>query len=173
MTWRAALRTTLRRWNAHIPRTMKRSLGSRLQMAPLNTVRLGDLRCLQPVSREYGFDRGQPIDRYYIARFLAANASLVQGRALEIGGDEYTREFGEGRVTRSDILNVNAGVPNTTFVADLTTGAGVPDAAFDCVILTQTLHLILRRSRGNPHTASNPETGRNTAADRSRHDQPD
>jgi ubiquinone/menaquinone biosynthesis C-methylase UbiE len=27
-------------------------------------------------------------------------------------------------------------------VADLTTGAGVPDSAFDCVILTQTLHLI-------------------------------
>ena len=125
-----------------MPRAMKRSLGWRLQVAPLNTVRLGDLRCLQPVSREYGFDRGQPVDRYYIARFLAANGSLVQGRTLEIGGDEYTRQFGEGRVTRSDVLNVNAGVPNTTFVADLTTGAGVPDAAFDCVIVTQTLHLI-------------------------------
>ena len=66
----------------------------------------------------------------------------VQGRTLEVGGNEYTRQFGGARVTRSDILNVNAGVPNTTFVADLTDGAGVPDAAFDCVILTQTLHLI-------------------------------
>jgi SAM-dependent methyltransferase len=27
-------------------------------------------------------------------------------------------------------------------VADLTTGAGVPDAAFDCIILTQTLQLV-------------------------------
>jgi SAM-dependent methyltransferase len=94
------------------------------------------------VSRVYGFDRGQPIDRYYIAQFLTANATLVQGRALEIGGNEYTRQFGGGRVTRSDILNVKDGVPNTTFVADLTNGTGVPDAAFDCVILTQTLHLI-------------------------------
>ena len=42
----------------------------------------------------------------------------------------------------SEVLNVNAGVPNTDFVADLTHGEGVPDAAFDCVILTQTLHLI-------------------------------
>jgi SAM-dependent methyltransferase len=125
-----------------MPWVLNRSLESRPQSAPLNTVRLGDLRCLQPVSREFGFDRGQPIDRYYIARFLAANALQVKGRALEIGGHEYTRQFGAGRVTRSDVMNVNAGVPNTTFVADLTTGAGVPDAAFDCVILTQTLHLI-------------------------------
>jgi len=94
------------------------------------------------VSREYGFDRGLPIDRHYIAQFLAAHAARVQGRTLEVGGNEYTRQFGGARVTRSDILNVNAGVPHTTFVADLTDGAGVPDAAFDCVILTQTLHLI-------------------------------
>jgi SAM-dependent methyltransferase len=94
------------------------------------------------VSREYGFDRGVPIDRHYIAQFLAANAARVQGRTLEVGGNEYTLEFGGARVTRSEILNVNAGVPHTTFVADLTDGAGVPDGAFDCVILTQTLHLI-------------------------------
>jgi len=79
------------------------------------------------VSREYGFDRGLPIDRHYIAQFLAANAARVQGRTLEVGGNEYTLEFGGARVTRSDILNVNAGVPNTTFVADLTDGAGVPE----------------------------------------------
>ncbi len=121
---------------------MVRRLGFHRPKAPLHSVRLGDLRSLRPVSREYGFDRGQPIDRYYIAQFLAANESLVRGRALEIGGNEYTRQFGGGRVTRSDILNVNAGVPDTTFVADLTDGMGVPDATFDCVILTQTLHLI-------------------------------
>lgn len=111
-------------------------------MAPLHSVRLGDLHRLEPVSRVYGFDRGQPIDRHYIAQFLAANASFVRDRVLEIGGSDYTRKFGGGMVTRSDILNVKAGVPNTTFVADLTDGTGVPDAAFDCVILTQTLHLI-------------------------------
>ena len=80
-----------------MPRALKRSLGLRPQVASLNTVRLGDLRCLQPVSREYGFDRGQPIDRYYIAQFLAANALDVTGRVLEIGGDEYTRQFGAGK----------------------------------------------------------------------------
>ena len=140
--WRTGLRKTLRRWNLPFSRTLARRLARLYPGASLNSVRLGDLRCLQPVSREYGFDRGVPIDRHYIAQFLAANAARVQGRTLEVGGNEYTRQFGGARVTRSDILNVNAGVPHTTFVADLTDGAGVPDAAFDCVILTQTLHLI-------------------------------
>lgn len=140
--WRAAFRTTIRRWNLPLPRALARRLGWRRPKAPLHSVRLGDLHRLQPVSREYGFDRGQPIDRYYIAQFLDANESLVQGRVLEIGGNDYTLQFGGARVVRSEVLNVNAGVPNTDFVADLAQGEGVPDAAFDCVILTQTLHLI-------------------------------
>lgn len=129
-------------WNLRLPRALARRLGRCRPKAPLHSIGLGDLRRLEPVSREYGFDRGQPIDRYYIAQFLAANAALVRGRVLEIGGNDYTRQFGGGRVTRSDILNVKAGVPNTTFVSDLTDGTGVPDSAFDCLILTQTLHLI-------------------------------
>jgi hypothetical protein len=42
----------------------------------------------------------------------------------------------------ADVLNVYEGVPGTTFVADLADGAGLPDEAFDCVVLTQTLHLV-------------------------------
>jgi SAM-dependent methyltransferase len=141
-SWRTVLAGTLRRSKLPLPHALARRLGWRLPGAPLGSIRMGDLRSLQPVSREYGFDRGQPIDRYYIDRFLAAHASLVQGRTLEVGDNAYTLRFGGGRVTRSDVLNVNAGVPNTTFVADLATGAGIPDAAFDCVIVTQTLHLV-------------------------------
>ena len=141
-SWRAILAGTLRRSKVALPHVLARRLGWNLPGAPLGSIRMGDLRNLQPVSREYGFDRGQPIDRYYIDRFLAGHASLVQGRTLEVGDNAYTLRFGGARVTRSDVLNVNAGVPNTTFVADLAKGTGVPDAAFDCVILTQTLHLV-------------------------------
>ena len=132
----------LRRSNFPLPHALARRFDLRLPGAPRGSIRMGDLRCLQPVSREYGFDRGQPIDRYYIGKFLAAHAALVQGRTLEVGDNAYTLQFGGGRVTRSDVLNVKPGVPNTTFVADLATGAGVPDGAFDCIILTQTLHLV-------------------------------
>jgi peptidoglycan/xylan/chitin deacetylase (PgdA/CDA1 family) len=61
---------------------------------------------------------------------------------LEVGDNTYTKRFGGDRVWQSDVLNVAAGHPQTTFVADLAQANDVPSEAFDCVILTQTLHLI-------------------------------
>jgi SAM-dependent methyltransferase len=61
---------------------------------------------------------------------------------LEIGDRDYTERFGGDRVTRSDVLNINSGKSVTTIVADLADGQGIPSDAFDCVILTQTLHLL-------------------------------
>jgi SAM-dependent methyltransferase len=106
------------------------------------SVRLGDLDRLQPISRSFGFDRGQPIDRYYIERFLAANSAAIRGRVLEIGDCEYTRRFGGAQVVRSDVLNLLPGGAQTTIQADLAGGDAVPDGEFDCIIATQTLHLI-------------------------------
>lgn len=105
-------------------------------------VRFGSLRRLSPVSREFGYDRGQPIDRYYIERFLAAKADVIKGRVLEIGDSSYTRRFGGNRVTRSDVLNIEPGNPETTIVGDLATADHIPSDSFDCLVITQTLHLI-------------------------------
>ena len=105
-------------------------------------IRLGDLDRTTPISGEFGFDRGTPIDRYYIERFLERHASEIVGRVLEVGDDSYTRRFGRARVTRSDVLHVHAGNPRATFVGDLTDAATLPENAFDCIILTQTLQLI-------------------------------
>jgi SAM-dependent methyltransferase len=105
-------------------------------------VEMGDLRRLTPFSRDFGFERGRPVDRYYIERFLAAHADDVSGRVLEIGDPDYTRRFGAERVTISDVLNVNDGVAGTTIVGDLASADHIPSDTFDCVILTQTLHLI-------------------------------
>jgi glycosyltransferase involved in cell wall biosynthesis len=100
------------------------------------------LRRVTPVSREFGYDRGLPIDRYYIERFLARHAADVRGRVLEIGDDAYTRQFGGSRVTTRDVLHVNADNPLATFVGDLTHADRIPSDSFDCFILTQTLHLV-------------------------------
>jgi SAM-dependent methyltransferase len=97
---------------------------------------------LTPVSRNWGFDRGLPIDRYYIERFLAANAADIRGRVLEIKSNAYTRTFGGSHVTVSDVLNVAAGNPEATIVGDLTSADHIPTSSFDCIILTQTLQLI-------------------------------
>jgi SAM-dependent methyltransferase len=105
-------------------------------------VSLGDLRRTTPISRRFGFDRGQPIDRHYIDVFLARHAADIRGRVLEVGDAGYTRQFGGARVTKSDVLHVSDGNPNATIVDDLARGDRIPSAAFDCVILTQTLHLV-------------------------------
>lgn len=125
-------------------------LRRRLLGIPLpGRVDFGDLRRLEPVSRHFGTDRGvkrgeagRPLDRYYIERFLAANAADVRGRVLEVGEDTYTRRYGAGRVSRSDILHVDAGNPRATIVADLADAPELPDDTFDCVILTQTLQYL-------------------------------
>jgi SAM-dependent methyltransferase len=112
------------------------------QSPPVGRVRFGELRRITPVSRRFGFDRGQPVDRYYIEGFLARHADDVAGRVLEIGDDAYTRRFGGGHVTTSDVLHVTEGNPNATIVADLARADHIPTDTFDCIIFTQTLHLI-------------------------------
>ena len=111
-------------------------------------------RRLQPFSRVFGFDRGQPIDRHYIEAFLRRHEADVRGRVLEIGEALYTGKFGAGRVSHSDVLHAVAGQAGATLVGDLATGVGIPEGAFDCVILTQTLPFIygvetaMRNARG-------------------------
>jgi SAM-dependent methyltransferase len=100
------------------------------------------LRRTKPISRRWGFDRGLPVDRFYIENFLARHVNEIQGRVLEIGDDSYTYKFGGDRVTRSDVLNVAEGNPKTSIVADLTNATHIPSDTFDCIVLTQTLQLI-------------------------------
>jgi SAM-dependent methyltransferase len=102
----------------------------------------GDLRRPQPVSREFGYDRGLPIDRYYIERFLERHRRDVTGRTLEIGDDEYTRRYGGGRTSRRDVLHVHGRNPAATIVGDLADAPHIADGTFDCIVVTQTLHLI-------------------------------
>jgi glycosyltransferase involved in cell wall biosynthesis len=109
---------------------------------PVGWVRFGSLRRVTPLSRTWGFDRGLPVDRYYIERFLGSHAADVRGHVLEIGDDTYTRKFGGARVTRSDVLHVCDRSPRTTIVADLTHAEGIPSNTFDCIIFTQTLPFI-------------------------------
>lgn len=106
-------------------------------------VDLGDLRRLEPISREFGYDRGTPVDRVFIEGFLERWAADVRGRVLEIGDATYTRRFGGAAVTAAEVLHVVDGGDETTYVGTLEDGSMLPSDAFDCVVLTQTLHLIV------------------------------
>ncbi|MFY9558248.1 MAG: methyltransferase domain-containing protein [Blastocatellia bacterium] len=109
---------------------------------PVGRVGFGNLRRLTPISRVFGFDRGTPIDRYYIENFLACNAADIRGAVLEVGDNAYTRRFGGNRVTQSDVLHVSDENPRATIISDLANGENIPSNTFDCIILTQTLQLI-------------------------------
>ncbi len=110
---------------------------------PVGLVRFGSLRRVNPISREWGDDRGGPIDRYYIERFLKENRSDVHGRVMEIAEDTYTRWFGKDRVRQIDILVYQKREHEAaTIVGDLSTADHIPSDTFDCVIVTQTLQLI-------------------------------
>jgi SAM-dependent methyltransferase len=126
---------------------------------PVGQVDFGSLRRVNPTSSQFGFDRGKPIDRYYIENFLAYHADDIQGRVLEIGDASYTREFGGKRVTVSDVLHVDEGNPQATIVADLTSADHIPSDTFDCIIFTQTLQFIydVRSAIQSLHRILKPE----------------
>lgn len=145
MTWRstyermpAAARSNLRRLDRS--RAIRRVLG--LQPIPSRgRVRFGDLRRTRPIASDFGYARGGPVDRYYIESFLERHDTDVRGRVLEVGDDSYTRRFGADRVERADVLHIDD-VGGATYSGDISDGSFLPDDTFDCVILTQTLHLV-------------------------------
>ena len=125
--------------------------------AARTTLDWGTLRRTQPIGRSFGFDRGRPIDRYYIEGFLDAHRSDVAGHVLEIGDSNYTRRFGGQRVARSDVYD-RPGNPQATLTGDLGGDANLPRRAFDCMIVCQTLLFIYdpRRAMANMREALAP-----------------
>ena len=95
----------------------------------------------EPVSRSFGYDRGTPVDRWYIERFLSRHAGDIRGRVLEIGDDAYSRRFGR-EIARQDVLHVTPGSPGATIVGDISQAGTLPEGAFDCLVITQTLQFV-------------------------------
>ena len=96
----------------------------------------------EPASRQFAFDRGTPIDRFLMERFLEGHSADIHGRVLEIGERGYTLQFGGSRVTQPDVLHAVEGNPEANIVGDLVSGRGLTWEAYDCLLLTQTLHVI-------------------------------
>lgn len=108
-------------------RLIRRYTRSR-QRPRIGRVDFGDLASTEPICREFGNFRGRPLDRYYIESFLAANATLITGRVLEVGERLYTEQFGRN-VAESDMCNY-FDIPDATYVADLTDAPQIPDGTY-------------------------------------------
>lgn len=122
---------------------MNDSKSSTNTVIPVGIKNFGDLHSLSPISQVWGYDRGQPIDRYYIEKFLQQYSTDIKGRVLEIKDSEYTRKFGGDRVTLAEVLDINPDNKYATYCLDLSaTNSDFPQDLFDCFIFTQTLLLI-------------------------------
>jgi len=108
----------------------------------LKILRIGFLYKLKPISDKFGFDRGKPIDRYYIEKFLELNSKFIKGSVLEIGEDAYSKKFGRLNVQSFDILHPIEGNPRATIIGDLSKENFFCNKTFDCIIFTQTLNCI-------------------------------
>ena len=135
---RSLIKSVLRPFRPGIEAARRGVLG----LPAVGAVDFGDLRRTAPISRKFGVDRGLPVDRFYIERFLAGQADSIRGHVLEIGEDTYTRRFGGQRVTGNDVLHVTDDNPAATIVADLADAPQIPDERFDAIVLTQVLQLI-------------------------------
>jgi len=112
-----------------------------LQWPPAGVVRFGSFRRLTPISPVFALDRGLPIERYYIEKFLTKYSADVKGRALELGDDFYISKFGGDNITQIDILSV-VEASGVTLIADLTDAEHIPSDIFDCIIFTQSIQMI-------------------------------
>jgi len=94
----------------------------------------------EPVSRQWGSDRGKPIDRLYIDTFISKHAADIRGHVLEIGADDYSSKFAPQPPERIEVFDV-VPAPKATIISDLA-AAGVADESFDCLIVLQTLMMV-------------------------------
>jgi SAM-dependent methyltransferase len=132
-------------WRRWVPESVRRR-GRPLRAAVADWRRsrppdLGALRRTTPIDPNWGFERGTPIDRVYVERFVGSHAADIRGRVLEIAAPDYTSRYGTD-VTRSDILMAKEGNPQATLVGDLADAPHIPSDAFDCAIVTQTLQFV-------------------------------
>jgi SAM-dependent methyltransferase len=118
---------------------------------------LGTIRRTTPLSDRFGYDRGTPIDRFYIERFLEEYRHDVRGRVLEVKDSAYTERYGS-RIERCDVLDIDTANPRATIIADLTVADSIPSDTYDCFILTQTLQFIydLRAAISHAHRILRP-----------------
>jgi SAM-dependent methyltransferase len=101
----------------------------------------GTLRRTTPLSSCWGCERGTPVGRYYIEKFLADHRSDITGCVLEVQDPGYTQRFGTG-VRKVEILDIDRSNPRATIYADLASCPAIADSTFDCLVITQVFQAI-------------------------------
>ncbi len=137
MSYMALAADLLLRANAKMKRGMHRAKG----LVPIHMSRWVGLLVDEPFSRTFGLDRGQPLDRIFIERFLETHAKSIAGDVLEVGGTGYATRFGGPRIRQAHAL-FPMKCAEADIIGDLTRLESLPSSCYDVVIATQTLPFI-------------------------------
>lgn len=95
----------------------------------------GFLTLVEPVSRLFGNDRGTPVDRYYIEKYLEQSSCELPNplSVIEVGEDTYSKKYFPN--ANHDILDFSKGM-------DLTVKESLPYSKYEVFICTQVFHQI-------------------------------
>ncbi len=85
-------------------------------------------------------NRGTPVDRYYIYKFINQNKNYIKGFCLEIRDNRYGNQH--HNINKLDILDINPENKEATIHGDLRSLSEIADNKYDCIILTQVLQYI-------------------------------
>lgn len=92
------------------------------------------------MSRLFGDDRGQSIDRYWIEHYLGKHAANAPGRALEVGGTGYLRRFLPS-MSPHHLEMQDDGTPDCV-VCNLESGNDEVGVRFDVLVATQVFNFV-------------------------------
>jgi SAM-dependent methyltransferase len=122
-------------FNSHVSSLSKRGL-----LTPAShQIAMGDMRRSIPFCPSYGYSRGTPIDRYYLARFVDKVRPLVIGRALEIGGRKGNHRL-YGFTETSDYLTMDLEHDeHSDIVGDAQNANEKYNSTFDSIVLFNVL----------------------------------
>jgi len=119
---------------------IKRYLKKRVRMIMFKKCFIS-LHKVTPHSSIFGLDRGTPIDRLYIERFMESHQADICGNVLEIAESTYSKKFGQN-VKTFQILHFDTSTKEATLVGDLSEPVSLPANICDAFICTQTLNFI-------------------------------
>src|SRR5690242_7014070 len=99
-----------------------------------------DMLRVIPACRNFGWERGTPVDRYYIEKFFHENRQVIQGNLLEVGDASYSRKYAGAGESDFNVLQHEAqgDASAATIIGDLADRATLPESVFDCFICAQT-----------------------------------
>ena len=103
------------------------------------TVRFGDFGRLWPFSHRFGFDRGGPVDRYYLGQFVRSIRPVVRGRCLEIGGSLKNNWFYRFDVDEFRTLELKQSNIADDLVGDAADQGVLDPAAWDSILAFHVL----------------------------------